>query len=131
MHFIELYNLIWSVMKSVCLWSSVCCLLSAVRGESSHRGCVYAPRRVIEMHPRLKKFHSSLGAQAQDHLPAAFDWRNVNGTSYVTRSLNQHIPKYCGSCWAHAALSSFSDRLKIMRQAQWPDMYKLTQPPPL
>ncbi|KAL7430642.1 hypothetical protein ACHAXM_002301 [Skeletonema potamos] len=52
---------------------------------------------------------------AEDELPQTFTWQNVNGNSYLTRMRNQHIPQYCGSCWAHAAMSSLADRIKINR----------------
>jgi cathepsin X len=55
-------------------------------------------------------------------LPQSFTWSNVNGVNYLTKNLNQHIPVYCGSCWAHGAISSLSDRVKIKRNASFPDI---------
>ena len=43
-------------------------------------------------------------------LPTNFDYRALG---LLTTDLNQHIPVYCGSCWAHAAFSSIADRIKI------------------
>mmetsp|Transcript_31665 Transcript_31665/g.36576 ORF Transcript_31665/g.36576 Transcript_31665/m.36576 type:complete len:352 (+) Transcript_31665:82-1137(+) len=58
----------------------------------------------------------------EDELPDAFTWGNVDGKSYLTHSLNQHIPQYCGSCWAHGAISALGDRIKIARQAEGEDI---------
>jgi len=55
-------------------------------------------------------------------LPESFDWGNVGGVSYLTRSLNQHLPNWCGSCWAHGSLSSLADRIKIAREAAGVDV---------
>ena len=46
--------------------------------------------------------------------------RNIDGRSYVTVSKNQHIPQYCGSCWAFASASSVSDRMRLMTKGEWP-----------
>eukprot|EP01031_Cornospumella_fuschlensis_P024773 gene24773-29936_t len=43
-------------------------------------------------------------------LPTNWDYREKG---LLTADLNQHIPVYCGSCWAHAAFSSIADRIKI------------------
>lgn len=48
-------------------------------------------------------------------LPQSFSWNDVDGKSYLTHMLNQHIPQYCGSCWAHSSMSSLADRIKIIQ----------------
>ena len=55
-------------------------------------------------------------------LPKEWNWNDVDGKSCLTHQLNQHIPQYCGSCWAHAALSSLADRIKIDRDCEGDDI---------
>jgi cathepsin X len=57
-----------------------------------------------------------------DSVPEEMLWNNVNGTNYLTVIKNQHLPQYCGSCWAQCVASSLSDRIKIMRKGAWPDI---------
>jgi len=54
--------------------------------------------------------------------PLSWTWGDVEGVNYLTQTKNQHIPQYCGSCWAQAATSSLSDRIKMARRAAWPDI---------
>jgi cathepsin X len=73
--------------------------------------------KVMPGHKVQNSYHSPLPYTyiTESDLPKAFFWGNVNGTSFLTKSFNQHIPVYCGACWAHTAISILSDRIKIAR----------------
>ena len=54
-----------------------------------------------------------------EDLPSTWDWRAVPlgvglpNVSFAARVRNQHLPKWCGSCWAHAATVVLGSRWKI------------------
>ena len=60
-----------------------------------------------------KSAHSS---RKEMVLPTAFSWRNIRGYgTFLTASQNQHVPVYCGACFAFGAFHVLQDRTKIAR----------------
>lgn len=83
-------------------------LLSNVEG-----GCERTWKGREHLHPKVFKL-PAMTAEEQLHyqkFPKAFDWCEKG---FCTPSWNQHIPQYCGSCFAHGSLSAANDRIKIM-----------------
>ena len=80
-------------MKSVC--ASIVLAVALARPNEVRRNTTLwdemrAGKHLLTPQPNL----------AAEALPSEFSWQSVNGTNYMTTIRNQHIPVYCGSCWA-------------------------------
>ena len=53
-------------------------------------------------------------------LPKSFSWRDHG---LLAPSWNQHVPKYCGACFAFGAAHALQDRAKIARARVKDDAY--------
>jgi hypothetical protein len=76
----------WSLISS---WSSLCFHWYSPSTFFDH----------VTPSSALSSFAPQTYIKAGD-MPVNFAWNNVNGSNYLTKMLNQHIPQYCGSLLA-------------------------------
>jgi len=100
---------------------------SAVAEPAKRRSELWA-REEVEAQGFVWKGNSSLPSshdvlpEPSNGYPSEFSWCNKDGKSYCTLVVNQHIPQYCGACWAQASMSALMDRIKIARKAEGTDI---------
>uniref|UniRef100_A0A7S4JA09 Peptidase C1A papain C-terminal domain-containing protein n=1 Tax=Odontella aurita TaxID=265563 RepID=A0A7S4JA09_9STRA len=87
---------------------------SPVNRRPCFAACLFRSK-VMADHMVMNDYLKALPHTYVKDLPESFNWGNLSGVSYLTKLLNQHTPQWCGSCWAHAALSSLADRINIAR----------------
>ena len=69
----------------------------------------------------LDESHRPENKYSKYDLASELDWRYVDGQRYATWTRNQHIPNYCGACWAFSSTSALSDRIMIENKNAWPE----------
>jgi len=80
------------------------------KGSRRQRNLGSSLREDLVKSPRPQDYVKS------EDLPESHWWGNINGTNYLSWTVNQHIPQYCGSCWAQAAVGAMSDRVNIQNK---------------
>ena len=93
--------------------------LACANNAWSFTPCHIEPEHKVEY--VVDEFHRPENKYDLSEIPASLDWRWKDGQRYTTWTRNQHIPFYCGACWAMSATSALSDRIMIHYNNSFPE----------
>jgi len=109
----------------VCSWAIPRKPQITVGSEANWENVFREDGRLVEVKPKEQLSEFVISPRPEDYVksvPAEYNWCDVDGKNYCTMNRNQHIPQYCGSCWAHGAVSALGDRIKIARNGEGIDI---------
>jgi cathepsin X len=85
--------------------------------DSNYRGCLKPDDPKIKPVIRTPEPAKTLSVNA---LPESFWYGDLDDHNYLSWTVNQHLPQYCGSCWAQSTVSTLADRINIQRNNAFP-----------
>lgn len=79
--------------------------------SKAHKGCTKASWEDESVSHLLKSRKPYNMISEYKDLPKSYTYSDYKDQNVLTWVVNQHLPEYCGSCYAQAAVSSFADRI--------------------
>jgi len=116
-------------MQKVLLLGAICvfCVVCVAAAVDPHFQGFITDVKLRNDPKRRERITQPLPWETLTAVPDSWDWRNVSGKSFLSTIRNQHIPQYCGSCWAHGVASALADRVNIKRGGNFPSAYLSVQ----